>query len=148
MRKLVLLFLTINCAYALDTTDLGGMEERIAFRSTSILLADTVVDGYRYIPYTTRVKKIIVCFEYSGTSDSTVFDVRRMTGDTSRTVLGSSNYPTIKGGDNRNYIEFIPDRTVELQEADVIRMDILGVANGNPVNFELVLFLEKGVPRR
>lgn len=118
------------------------------FKSTEILLADTGVDGYRFIPYNTVLEKIVVCYMFSGDSDSTVIDVQRLDRDTSRTILGAGYYPVVYGGDNRTCNEYTFDKLIELDEGDRIRMDISRVALGNPKNFTVMLYFRKGVPRR
>ena len=147
MRALFMTFLLVSLASA-DTLNTRAPEFEIQWTSTGILLADTCVDGYRQLPYSSRIERMVVCFQYSGTTDSTLFDVQRVTDDTSRSILTVADRPRIKGGDKRVCVEFEPTDIADLNEDDRLRMDILNVANGNPKNFTISVYVREGARRQ
>ena len=100
------------------------------------------------VPYATVLEKIVVCYLATGDSDSTVIDIKKVDRDTSRTILGATRYPVVYGGDTRNCNEYLLDKTVNLEEGDRIRMDLLRVALGNPRSFSVTLWLRRGRSRR
>jgi len=152
VRSLLTTLFTISLVawcFAQDTAFVNQKaKEVILWTSTGILLVDNCVDGYRYVANDSRAMRIEVCFENSGTADSTLIDIKKVIDDTARTIIGKTNYLKIKGGDNRQCVEFLPDRSVDLNEGEPLRMDILKVATGTPMNFTVSLFVKKGIPRK
>ena len=139
--RIFITLLLISAAFSQEPK----FEDVISYSIIDTLAVDTVVDGYRSIPYDTKMRKIIVCFEVPGDSSSTIFDIKKVDMDTARSILGADNYPTVVAGDNRHCVEFIPDKTIEVFEKDVLRLDVLQAATGPPKNFRIDLFVEKGI---
>jgi hypothetical protein len=150
MLKYIIILLSFNLCFSETSVKMDErVEDAIEWKSTGILFADTCVDGIRSVPYDCKVRQISVQFQYAGSSDSTILDIKNQSNaDTSSSILGSANYIMVKSGDYRHTIFTLPTPAIELEEGQRIRMDVLKVAKGLPRNFSVTIYINKNAYKK
>lgn len=146
MLKCIAVLLACSAGFA--QSDSLGLEEMISFSSTSLLIVDTVVDGYRYAPSTSKLKKVMVCYDYTGTSDTTLIDVKQIEGGSARSLLDSASSVFVIGGSASGCKTIDVSSGGEVQEGAPLRIDVVRVALGCPRRFTVSLLLDKGKRRQ